>query len=190
MRILHKPTGIVVASREERSQYANREKAMDVFARNYTSWSRSAPPATSPRIAATRSASADRSEKIRTYNFPDDRITDHRIGKKWHNIEKILEGEFDPIVKAFEEEGQNKIFSTGDLRMDFRNTRSSASNRLCLRTKTYLLFFCPRAQVGASADHRPTCRQTVTHYANTIAASSLLIVGSPSQRVTRNTLQS
>jgi peptide chain release factor 1 len=52
----------------------------------------------------------DRSEKIRTYNFPDDRITDHRIGKKWHNIEKILEGDFGQIVKAFQkvESEQNK----------------------------------------------------------------------------------
>jgi len=45
---------------------------------------------------------AERAEKIRTYNFPNDRITDHRIGKKWHNIEKILEGEMGPIVKAFQ----------------------------------------------------------------------------------------
>ena len=103
VRILHKPTGIVVASREERSQYANREKAMDVLrAKLYELEQIRA----SGNIAETRRdqiGSADRSEKIRTYNFPDDRITDHRIGKKWHNIEKILEGEFDPIVKAFSE---------------------------------------------------------------------------------------
>ncbi len=103
VRILHKPTGIVVASREERSQYANREKAMDVLrAKLYEIEQTKA----SGNIAESRReqiGSADRSEKIRTYNFPDDRITDHRIGKKWHNIEKIMEGEMDPIVKAFAE---------------------------------------------------------------------------------------
>ena len=44
---------------------------------------------------------ADRSEKIRTYNFPDDRVTDHRLGKKFHNIDKLLEGNLDPIIDAF-----------------------------------------------------------------------------------------
>ena len=84
VRILHKPTGIVISSRAERSQHANREAAMS--------------------LGADRKAqvgTADRSEKIRTYNFPDDRITDHRIGKKWHNIEKIMEGDLDPVIKAF-----------------------------------------------------------------------------------------
>ncbi len=45
--------------------------------------------------------SSERAEKIRTYNFPQDRITDHRIGKKWHNVERILAGELEPIIKTF-----------------------------------------------------------------------------------------
>ncbi|MGC9968641.1 MAG: PCRF domain-containing protein [Minisyncoccia bacterium] len=102
VRILHKPTGIVVASREERSQYANREKAMDVLrAKLYEIESAKATGSVTD-LRREQVGSADRSEKIRTYNFPDDRITDHRIGKKWHNIEKIMEGNMDPIVAAFE----------------------------------------------------------------------------------------
>jgi len=108
VRILHKPTGIVVSSREERSQYANREKAMDVLrAKLYEIEQTKA----TGNVADTRReqiGTADRSEKIRTYNFPDDRITDHRIGKKWHNIEKIMEGDMGPIVKAFAEAGSGE----------------------------------------------------------------------------------
>jgi len=101
VRILHKPTGIVISSRSERSQHANREAALSILrAKLYESQRQSE----MEKLGATRKeqiGSAERSEKIRTYNFPDDRITDHRIGKKWHNIEKILEGDLDPIVKAF-----------------------------------------------------------------------------------------
>jgi peptide chain release factor 1 len=104
VRILHKPTGIVVASREERSQYANREKALEVLRAKLYEIEQTRATGSVKDMRREQVGTADRSEKIRTYNFPDDRITDHRIGKKWHNIEKIMEGEMDPIVKAFEKE--------------------------------------------------------------------------------------
>ena len=108
VRILHKPTGIVVSSREERSQHANREKAMDVLRAKLYEIEQHRATGSVTEMRREQVGTADRSEKIRTYNFPDDRITDHRIGKKWHNIEKILEGDMDPIVKAFEkQDGQH-----------------------------------------------------------------------------------
>jgi peptide chain release factor 1 len=105
VRILHKPTGIVVGSREERSQNANREKAMEVLRAKLYEIEQFRAVGNRGDIRREQIGSADRSEKIRTYNFPDDRITDHRIGKKWHNIEKILDGDMEPIVKAFGKEG-------------------------------------------------------------------------------------
>jgi peptide chain release factor 1 len=102
VRILHKPTGIVVASREERSQHANREKALEVLRAKLFEIQKEQAVGSVDQIRRDQIGTADRSEKIRTYNFPEDRITDHRLGKKWHNIEKILEGDFEPIAKAFQ----------------------------------------------------------------------------------------
>jgi peptide chain release factor 1 len=102
VRILHKPTGIIVSSREERSQYANREKALAVLRAKLYEIQREKAVGKVGEIRREQIGSAERAEKVRTYNFPEDRITDHRLGKKFHNIEKILDGNLEPIVKAFE----------------------------------------------------------------------------------------
>jgi len=108
VRIVHKPTGVVVASQVERSQAANKEHAMNVLRSKIYEAQIQEEQARMGKIRRDQIGTADRSEKIRTYNFPDDRITDHRIGKKWHNIEKILEGDFGQIIKAFQKaENQN-----------------------------------------------------------------------------------
>lgn len=101
VRILHKPSGIVISSRAERSQHANREAALAILRAKLYEIQRLEQTGDLSADRTAQIGSGDRSEKIRTYNFPDDRITDHRLGKKWHNIEKILEGNFDPIAKAF-----------------------------------------------------------------------------------------
>lgn len=104
VRIVHKPTGVVVTSREERSQYANREKAMEVLRARLFEAQREQAVGSISELRKEQIGSAERSEKIRTYNFPEDRITDHRIKKKWHNLEKILEGDMDAIVKEFQKQ--------------------------------------------------------------------------------------
>lgn len=101
VRILHKPSGMVVSSRAERSQHANREAALSVLRSKLYEQQ---VEAESKKLGADRKAqigTGDRSEKIRTYNFPDDRITDHRMGVKASNIEKILDGDMDILFKKF-----------------------------------------------------------------------------------------
>ena len=102
VRITHKPTGIVVAMQDEKSQLQNREKAMRVLrARLYER----ALAEQQAELAADRRAqvgTGERSEKIRTYNFPQDRITDHRVNLTVHNVEKVLGGELDELTGALE----------------------------------------------------------------------------------------
>jgi peptide chain release factor 1 len=106
VRITHLPTGIVVAMQEEKSQHKNRAKAMKVLRARLYDAQRTA--ADSARAADRRSqvGTGDRSERIRTYNFPQGRVTDHRIGLTLHKIDRVMLGEFDEIFDALIAEDQ------------------------------------------------------------------------------------
>ena len=103
VRITHKPTGLVVKCTSERSQQRNREKALALLTAKLESGHISQAQSQLADERRQQIGTQDRSEKIRTYNFLQDRITDHRIGKSFHNIEKIMEGDMDKIVKSFQE---------------------------------------------------------------------------------------
>ncbi|MBI2019849.1 PCRF domain-containing protein [Candidatus Daviesbacteria bacterium] len=101
VRLIHKPTGIIVSAQTERFQAQNREIAMDLLRSKLWQMEEEA---RKQQISGNRSAqvgSGERSEKVRTYNFPQNRVTDHRIKKSWHNLEEILDGRLDPIVAVF-----------------------------------------------------------------------------------------
>lgn len=103
VRIIHKPTGIAVRSQESRSQQKNRERALMLLRAKLLEMRHQADTAKTTSARREQIGTAERSEKVRTYNFPQDRITDHRIKKSFHNIEKILAGDLDPIADAFDE---------------------------------------------------------------------------------------
>ena len=100
VRILHKPSGIVVSSRQERNQQRNRDKAMEILRAKLLEIKRLEETGNVTEERRKQIGTGDRSEKIRTYNFPQDRITDHRIKKSWGNIDKILNGNLDSMVDA------------------------------------------------------------------------------------------
>lgn len=102
VRILHKPTGIVVSSRQERNQHQNREKAMEILRAKVMEIKRAEESGHITEERRQQIGTGDRSEKIRTYNFPQDRITDHRLKKSWGSIDRIMNGGLDIIFNAFE----------------------------------------------------------------------------------------
>ena len=99
VRLIHKPTGIMVSAQRERFQEQNRKIAMDLLRVKLWELKEAEKENT---IAGYRSAIGRgmRAEKIRTYNFPQDRVTDHRIGKSWGNLERIIDGDLDKIVEV------------------------------------------------------------------------------------------
>lgn len=105
VRLIHKPTGIDVRSSSERSQLANREKAMQILSAKLEQLHEEEE---AKKHAAERKAqigTADRSEKIRTYNYLQDRVTDHRLNESWHNLPKRLAGDIDDLIEALRSAG-------------------------------------------------------------------------------------
>ena len=100
VRLVHKPTGIDVRSSSERSQLANREKAMQILVAKLESLAEEEEARKHAELRSGQIGTGDRSEKIRTYNFLQDRVTDHRLKESWHNLPKILQGSLDDIVES------------------------------------------------------------------------------------------
>ena len=96
----HKPTGIVVRSSSQRSQLKNREKAMSILESKLFLLEEERIAKQEASTRKNQIGTGDRSEKIRTYNVLQDRVTDHRIKESWHNIESIMAGNIEPIIKA------------------------------------------------------------------------------------------
>ena len=106
VRILHKPTGIVVSCQTERSQQRNRELAIELLKNKIYQLEQEKIYGSLTEERRKQIGFQERAEKIRTYNFPQNRITDHRLNKSWHDLEKIMDGNLEPILKAFHTELQ------------------------------------------------------------------------------------
>lgn len=98
VRIVHNPSGIVVSSQAGRSQHANREAAMSILRAKLYEQKQVEEQVKLGALRREMIGAAERAEKIRTYNFPDDRVTDHRFNVKAHNVEKILDGDLDILL--------------------------------------------------------------------------------------------
>ena len=111
IRLTHAPTGIVVTCQDERSQLQNRTKAIAILRARLLEIETQKQE---QELASTRRSqvgTGDRSEKIRTYNFPQNRVTDHRIGLTLHSLERLTDGELDPLLEALRSAEQERLLA-------------------------------------------------------------------------------
>jgi len=104
VRLIHKPTGIIITCQSERYQKQNREKALEILRSKLWEIEQEKEFSQMTKERRNQIGHAERAEKIRTYNFPQDRVTDHRIKKSWHNMNNILEGNLEEIIEVLKKE--------------------------------------------------------------------------------------
>ena len=114
VRLIHRPTGLVVECQQERSQVQNRDKAMRLLASRLYEMERERQDADIASQRKSQVGSGDRSEKIRTYNFPQGRVTDHRIGLTLYKIDAILDGDLDELIDALVTADQAEKLKSGE----------------------------------------------------------------------------
>jgi len=108
IRIVHIPTGVTVSCQDQKSQHQNKEKAMQVLRSRLLAKQEEEKRAADSNARQTQIGGGDRSDKIRTYNFPQDRVSDHRINTSWHSIIRIMDGEIEEIISALKKASKEK----------------------------------------------------------------------------------
>ncbi|MGY1710978.1 peptide chain release factor 1 [Geodermatophilus sp. SYSU D00758] len=113
VRITHLPTGIVVSCQNEKSQLQNRESALRILRSRLLAAAREEAAAAASDARRSQVRTVDRSERVRTYNFPENRISDHRVGFKAHNLDQVLDGELDPVIDALTRARTAELLAAG-----------------------------------------------------------------------------
>jgi peptide chain release factor 1 len=113
VRITHLPTGIVVSCQNEKSQLQNRESALRILRSRLLAAAREEAAAAASDQRRSQVRTVDRSERVRTYNFPENRISDHRVGFKAHNLDQVLDGELDPVIDALTRAHTAELLAAG-----------------------------------------------------------------------------
>ncbi|WP_409331653.1 peptide chain release factor 1 [Trujillonella humicola] len=113
VRITHLPTGIVVSCQNEKSQLQNKESALRILRSRLLAAARETADAAASDQRRSQVRTVDRSERVRTYNFPENRISDHRVGFKAHNLDAVLDGELDPVIDALTRAHTAELLAAG-----------------------------------------------------------------------------
>jgi len=108
VRVLHLPTGLIVSCQDQKSQHQNKEKALQVLRSRLLARQEEEKMKADSSARKNQIGAGDRADKIRTYNFPQDRVTDHRINISWHSINRIMDGEIEEIIQALKKASKNQ----------------------------------------------------------------------------------